>query len=337
MTASFLAGRCLTAGAYYSRSLAKQIKAWTEEISFNEVLFYCSSMGQYLGSLGNIQSRVIVDLVDLDSEKWSDYSERSNGFRKWLYKTESRRVAMLEQYCLSKADHVWLVTDAERSLCEKRHGEFGAQTLRNGVDIDYFRSDEVHEEGYKTLKRGSPQLVFTGVLNYRPNFEGMLWFCQNVWPMIRQRWTNATLDIVGRDPTAEVSKLSKLAGVKVVGPVEDVRPYLLAADIAIAPLQVARGLQNKILEALAMGRPVIASRCAAEGIGECRGLTVADSVETWNDRLEDLLRDSGSLEKIGKDSRKFVVSNFSWEAQLKPLRTLFEPIQDCPERIVTLL
>ncbi len=297
---------------------------WSQTHKLDAVLTYCSSMGPYLTALHRRPPKIVLDLVDLDSQKWRDYAQASGGFKRWLYRLEARRVHQLEQRLAQASDHVVLVSEQEATLFQHHHHGHTAAALCNGVDTEYFTPSAVAADQVVAHRLGEPQCVFVGVLNYQPNSEGMIWFCRNVWPQIRKRWPAAHVDIVGRSPTPEVLALGLIPGVRVVGPVADVRPYLLAADVAIAPLRIARGVQNKVLEALASARPVIASPQAATGIEPSPGLLVADAAEHWLEALQTLTTSDQHRQRLGQAARQHVQQHFSWEAKLQPLSQLLD-------------
>ena len=187
--------------------------------------------------------------------------------------------------------------------------------VSNGVDLEYFKRDAVQPAAE------SFGCVFVGQLDYRPNVEGVRWFCQNVWPEIVREHPGATFAIVGRQPVAEVRKLAEQPGVRLIGEVPDVRPYLAAATIAVAPLQIARGIQNKVLEAMAMGVPVVASPGALAGLDVTKdGHAVSvDTASEWGSALLDLLSDVARQKRLAERSRQFVVRRHSWQSSLAPL------------------
>jgi glycosyltransferase involved in cell wall biosynthesis len=214
---------------------------------------------------------------------------------------------------------VLLISKEECDLFKLRHVGKSADSVSNGVDVEYYRVSPELADRARSLRRGSPQFVFVGVLNYQPNSKGILSFCRTIWPHLRRAWPTAELDIVGRYPGREVCDLGQLPGVRVVGSVPDVRPYVLAADISIAPLLIARGVQNKILEALSLARPVIASPQAATGVPEIPGLFVAHTIRQWIQAVEQINGKAPTFNRWGARAREFIVENHSWSAKLQPL------------------
>lgn len=311
--------RSATQGAFYSRSMYRTLARWSQSHKLDAVLSYCSSMGPYLQALHQRPPKVVLDLVDLDSQKWHDYADASGGLKRWIYRLEARRVHQLERRLAAASDHVVLVSPQEAELFQHHHNGHRAEALGNGVDTEYFAPDAITADRVAAHRRGQPQFVFVGVLNYHPNTSGICEFCDTIWPAIRHLWPAAHLDIVGRSPTTDVLSLGLIPGVRVVGSVDDVRPYLLAADVAIAPLRIARGVQNKVLEALASGLPVIATPQAATGVAPSPGLVTAAGTEQWLEAIRTLTATPEHHHRIGQAARHHVQQHSSWEAKLQPL------------------
>jgi len=313
---SLLTGRSATAGLFASRPLRQTIARWCEEIQFDAAVVFCSSMGGYLQVPGLRDVPVLVDLVDVDSQKFFDYAAKASGPKSWLYRWEGNRLRRLEQQLCQRASAVTLVSQAEAELFRTACPNDKTIALPNGVDLDYFRP-----------ARQSPQpkrCVFVGALDYPPNIDGIGWFCREVWPHVRSAHPEATLAIVGRQPVPAVQRLGAIAGVEVVGSVPDVRPHVAAASVAVVPLRIARGIQNKVLEALAMAKPVIATPAALEGLDVTAGEHVlsADPPSEWVSSLETLFRDSHLRAQLGAAGREFVEMHHSWDACLAPLDDL---------------
>jgi sugar transferase (PEP-CTERM/EpsH1 system associated) len=316
----FAVGNSATQGAFHSQQLAKQVNIWTSQ-QLDAAILFCSSMGQYLGHFKVRPKKIVVDLVDVDSQKWSDYAQKSSIPKKWLYHTESVRIDRLEKRLAATVDSTIVVSSEEAQLYSLRHPGLSAIAIGNGVDYQYFSPDCGVAPAAQPSGPASPKLVFVGVLDYLPNAQGMQWFCRDILPSIRQALPNVSLSIVGRNPPPEVQALGQLPGVTVIGPVPDVRPHVLAADIAIAPLQIARGVQNKVLEALSCGKPVVATPQAATGIECLDGISVADNASEWVAAIRELLNPEIYTKKSSA-ARKQIVQKYSWDSQLAPLLPL---------------
>jgi sugar transferase (PEP-CTERM/EpsH1 system associated) len=257
----------------------------------------------------------VVDLVDVDSQKWLDYAAASRGPSAWLYRAEGRQLRRLERGLPAWTRGVVLTTPAEVALYEQFAGPGTALAVGNGVDLDYF---------HPTPPAAEPSCVFVGALDYRPNVDGIAWFCSEVWPRLRGRRPDARLFVVGRRPAGPVQRLAAVPGVEVVGAVPDVRPWLARSAAAVAPLRIARGVQNKVLEALAMAKAVVASPPSLRGLAAEPGrhLLAASSPDEWLMHLERLLEDAPLRKRLGAAGRAFVEGRHCWERCLEPLGEL---------------
>jgi glycosyltransferase involved in cell wall biosynthesis len=218
------------------------------------------------------------------------------------------------------------VSEAEAALFRSRAGLPNAdiRVVENGIDLDFY-DRQGRFEPLSAAERGEgPLIVFTGQMDYRPNVEAVTGFVETVMPLIRNQRPNARFAIVGRNATAAVERLAEKEGVIVTGPVADVRSWLAAADAVVAPLRIARGIQNKVLEAMAMGRPVIASTGAFRGIDAepGRDLIVADSAEEQAQAVLALIADPIHAESLGASARRRMEIAYRWEAKLAPMAAI---------------
>jgi sugar transferase (PEP-CTERM/EpsH1 system associated) len=312
---SLIRGRSITEGVFHSPALVELLAMWCGEVKFAGVLASSSAMAPYLqrGALSHVPA--VVDLVDVDSQKWFDYAQASRIPRKWLYRLEGQRLRKLEQSLPAWTRGVVLTTPAEVALFETFAGKDAARVVANGVDLDYFRPAPQSRE---------VSCVFVGALDYRPNVDGVVWFCETVWPKILQRRGEAKLYIVGRKPVAVVQKLAEVPGVEVIGTVPDVRPWVERAAVAVVPLRIARGVQNKILEALAMERAVVASPVCLGGLQTIPGqhLLAATMPDEWVTTLLSLFDDVERRQRLGAAGRAFVEEHHCWDRCLEPLAQL---------------
>jgi len=329
---SVTAGSSITEGYFHSPSLVKSVRDLHAREPFEALLVFCSSMFQYrrLAGLQNVPA--VVDLVDVDSQKWKQLSADSTGLMRLIYRLETNRTHRLEKSIASSADSIALTSSQEASLFSASVGGIApAVGISNGVDTSYFRNN-VSRYARKSL---TVELVFTGVMDYAPNVEGMRWFCREVWPLITTT-LSAKLKIVGRHPTRSVLELGSIDGVEVVGEVSDVRPYLDAADMAISPLLLARGIQNKVLEAMASGLPAVVTPQSAEGIEAESGVHFAiasDAIE-FADAVVLLGKSMEMRREMGAAARKLVAQKYSWHARLEKFLELIDQAcsKQCQQR-----
>jgi sugar transferase (PEP-CTERM/EpsH1 system associated) len=323
--ASLALGRTATEGAFDAPGLRSVLRLWARETRFRSALASSSGVAQYLRIKELRDVPAVVDLMDVDSQKWLDYAAATRGPRAWLYRTEGRRMRRLESGLSDSASALTLVTEAEAEIYRRFRPDGPVHAIPNGVDQDYFRPDPREPEG---------GCVFVGALDYRPNVDGACWFCREAWPEILGRSPGMRVSLVGRRPAPEVCRLARLEGVDVIGQVPDVRPFLSNAAVVLAPLRIARGVQNKVLEALAMGKAVVASPQALEGLRVDPGvhLLVASTPAEWSDAVVHLLGSSEVRRRLGAAGRRFVEANHHWGSCLKPLDELLglEPAEDTP-------
>lgn len=312
---SLVAGGSASVGAFASAALARTIRDWTGKTRFDFVVASASSLVPYLQMPALRATPAVIDLVDVDSQKWLDYADASAGPRAWLYRLEGRRLRAVERSLPAWAHAVTLVSEAEAAVYRSFRAPGRVEVAANGVDLDYFQPVEAETQ---------TACVFVGALDYRPNVDAARWFCERVLPALRQRRPNAEAWLVGRQPSAEVRQLSRLPGVQVIGQVPDVRPYLAQAAVAVAPLRIARGLQNKVLEALAMGKAVVASPPALAALSVRPGteLVAATAPEEWVEALDGLLGDAVARRRLGNAGRRYVETNHHWERCLAPFAAM---------------
>ena len=284
----------------------------TENLSASVV--FSSPVAQY--AMQCPQVPMLVDFVDLDSAKWTDYAPNHVWPLSWLYRREGRTLLAFEQEVAAKARASFFVTDKEVALFHARSPGLQAKVhaLCNGVDAEFFSPEAGRTSPFPAQQM---PLVFTGAMDYWPNIDAVTWFVQDILPELRKQWPSLHFYIVGRSPTAAVQALAG-EGVTVTGTVPDVRPYLQHAAVVVAPLRLARGIQNKILEAMAMGRPVVAASSCVQAIDAKVGqdLLQAQASEDYVREVSALLASVERAEQIGAAGRACVLANYSWDAHL---------------------
>jgi len=269
LAASGLAtGDALSVRYYRSAAMQRWVNETLQRERIDRALLFCSPMLQFVENIrgsGTLPRNTVIDFVDVDSEKWRQYAESKTGPMAWVYRREFRRLLETERRAAALATRGFLVSEPEAELFRRQVPEYAERigAFGNGVDTDYFKPDEPLPNPYSP---DTPALVFTGAMDYWPNIDAVCWFARAVLPSLQRDQSDLQFWIVGGKPSTEVRALADLPGVFVTGRVPDVRPYLQHALAAVAPMRIARGVQNKVLEAMAMGQPVLASPEALEGI-----------------------------------------------------------------------
>ena len=281
------------------------------------VVAYSAQMAHFVPALPQ-GVRFLMDFVDFDSAKYAAYGAEGSGPMAWINRREGRVLLDFEKSVAARADICAFVSEAEAALFRQASGQGPAKVIaiENGVALDYFDP----AAGFPAVEKGGgPLLVFTGQMDYRPNVEAVESFARESFPAIRSAHPQARFAIVGRNPAKSVEALADLPGVIVTGSVPDVRGWLAAADVVVAPLRIARGIQNKVLEAMAMARPVVASPQAAEGIDaqdEIHFLIAADPAEEAA-KIIALLADPTKAARLAQAARFRMEQRYRWSATLR--------------------
>jgi len=308
-----LGSRPLTLGVYGSRALQAEVDRVIGDTHL--AYAYSSSMGAFF--LRHDVPRV-MHFAELDSDKWRQYAEKTSFPLSWVYHREWRTLRSFESELAHAVDENVFCTPLEQQIFQQEIPGASSLVMRNGVDLAHYRPSEA--------TRQPALLVFVGVMNYYPNVEGIAWFCREVLPEVQRRVSGTRLAIVGSHPTEEVKALARLPGVEVTGFVDDPRTYLARAAVSVAPLRIARGIQNKVLEAMAMGLPLVGTRSATQGVEgrHERDYLVAESAAEQVEAVCALLRDTERARELGRRARAFVEANYDWDVCLRPLDSILE-------------
>jgi polysaccharide biosynthesis protein PslH len=266
---------------------------------------------------------IIADFVDVDSQKWRDYVPTKSLSIRWIFQAEARRTHAQEAKLGAAATAVTFVTEEETALFAKLHPQLAhkSHAVSNGVDLTSFNPDIAFA---KPEGMGQHALIFTGRMDYWPNVDAVIWFVREVLPRLRQKLPEAQFYIVGGAPNAQVQALASEPGVIVTGRVADVQPYLQHGLAAVAPMQIARGIQNKVLEALAMAKPTIVSQEALTGVNAPVGEAVllAATADQWIESIVMLAHDPARCAALSQAGRRYVQNHFAWSAKLAAMEAL---------------
>ena len=310
-------GEALTECYYRSAPMARWVADTVARAHIDAAVVFSSSMAQY--ALAHPAVPMLVDFVDVDSAKWADYAPQHRWPMSWLYAREGRLLLACERRVAALAQHSFFATDKEAALFRSLAPEAanGVEGMDNGVDATFFSPAADRATPFAA---GETPLVFTGAMDYWPNVDAVTWFATEVLPRLREVHPQLRLHIVGRSPTAAVRALSSDA-VAVTGTVPDVRPYLQHAAVVVAPLRLARGIQNKILEAMAMGRPVVAAETCVSAMHVVPGQDAlpAREAEDYKREVLALLAEPARAAAIGAAGRRCVLGAYSWAAHLQTL------------------
>ncbi|MFC0250927.1 TIGR03087 family PEP-CTERM/XrtA system glycosyltransferase [Massilia consociata] len=306
-------GRSLSLDYYRDAGLQRWVDQTVAAHKIERVLVFSSAMAQYADKYPN--ARRVVDFCDVDSDKWRQYAEKKSWPMSWLYRHEARQLLSYERQVARDYDASLFVSAPEADLFRQLAPESDARIgfFSNGVDTEYFSPAAAGPSPYKDGERA---IVFTGAMDYLPNVDAVQWFTAEVMPLLRARDPSLRFYIVGARPTPAVQELAKLQNVVVTGTVPDVRPYIAHARAAVAPLRIARGIQNKVLEAMAMATPVVVSPQALEGIEAEPGreLVLAQDAAGFADAVAALLGRSDNA--MGLAARARVERKYSWPSNL---------------------
>jgi sugar transferase (PEP-CTERM/EpsH1 system associated) len=310
-----LSAEALTTAYYRDRELGRWVRDLAARRSLDAVYVFSSSMAQYAEGLPLTgRGARVLDLCDVDSDKWRQYAASHGGPARWIYRREARLLAEYERRAVSGFDATVVVAEAEAKLVRTIAPGFGPRirVVPNGVDAEYF---DPASGGADPYPPGCRVVAFTGAMDYHPNVDAVRWFTNSVFPGVRAAVPDALFAIVGSNPVSEVRALACPGAVIVTGRVADVRPYLAHAAVVSAPLRIARGVQNKVLEAMAMARPVVATHNALQGIpgaGQA-GVVLADEAAPMTRCVTQMLLHPRSSEPA---LRSFVVDGFGWSARI---------------------
>lgn len=314
-----LRGEALSLGYYRDARLEQWVEATVSRNRIAATVLYSSPMAQYALSRRESLGRLIMDFVDVDSDKWRQYAKSRRWPMSMVYRREARTLLAFERKVAATVDMSFFVSDAEAALFRKLAPESAARigTLKNAVDHGYFSPAHKFASPFEADEQA---LVFTGAMDYWANVDAVDWFAREVLPQIREAAPNAVFYIVGGNPTPKVTALADLPGVRVTGRVPDVRPYLAHGAVVVCPLRIARGIQNKVLEGMAMARPVVATPQAFEGIEATPGsdLLVAETPGAFAAEVIRILR--GEQDPVlGERARAQILARYGWEPTLRIL------------------
>jgi sugar transferase (PEP-CTERM/EpsH1 system associated) len=322
LCSGLLKGKALSVSNFYSQKLQQQVDETLCQGQFDAVICTASSMAEYVFNSNapclvqhEISPRLYMDFMDLDSDKWRQYAQRASFPMSYVYRREQRLIAEFERQIVERFNACFFITDAETQLF-KQNAPIANNifAIENGIDTTAFKPAAVMPE------LAPPVLLFTGVMDYAPNIDAVLWFTEHVWQDILRRWPDAQFIVAGMNPNDKVQALTKTQGITVTGFVDDIMPYFARANIFVAPFRIARGVQNKVLQAFACGIPVISTPMGAEGI-RCKqdeSILLAESAEDFIKHIISLTTDAALYERISSNALSIIIEQYAWVSILHP-------------------
>ena len=310
-------GQALTLPYYRNAGLAEWVKKTQAAESIDATVVFSACMAQYTSPQQG--ARVIVDFVDVDSAKWAEYAHQHRWPMSWLYRREGRQLLAYERAVATRVAHGFFATEKETQLFLGLAPECAGQVsaMNNGVDANYFSPLADRPSPFQPNETA---IVFTGAMDYWPNIDAVTWFAREALPALRQSFPGLRFHIVGRSPAPAVQALAT-DGVVVTGTVPDVRPYLQHAAVVVAPLRLARGIQNKVLEAMAMARPVVAAQACVQALHALPGQEIVSAQDSpdFVREVTALLHDPQRASATGRAGRQRVLQSYDWSAHLSLL------------------
>lgn len=321
--AALATGKPVSLTAFSDRTVRDYVARVLAERSIGAIYVFSGQMAQYIPA--DFAGRVVMDFVDVDSAKFEAYSANARFPARELYAREAGLLSRFESLTARRASASLLVTPEEAALFRSRltaGDEPVLHAMCNGIDTEFF--DPEGMPGAPEMAGEGAQITFTGQMDYPPNVAAVEMFARDVMPVVRAVIPQARFNVVGRAPVPAVRALDGVHGTRVTGAVLDMRPWVAGADLVVAPLTIARGVQNKVLEAMAMARPVLATPQAATGIAARDGfeLVVAEGAEGLARQALALLHDPVRAGNIGQSARSFVIRECGWDHVLAPLGQL---------------
>ncbi|MCP3868083.1 MAG: TIGR03087 family PEP-CTERM/XrtA system glycosyltransferase [Gammaproteobacteria bacterium] len=313
-----LTGEPLTLPYYHDSEVQRWVHKTVDEYGINQMVVYSSSMAQYLLAPEFDNSRRVIDFVDVDSDKWRQYAVRKTWPMNWVYHREAQTLHGFERRIASLFDQSLLVSREEAEMFKRLYPECSDRIsfYSNGVDVEVFSPDTALSSPFEGNCR---DIVFTGAMDYWPNEDAVVWFTEEVFPVLMKDWPDARFHIVGGNPTDKVKNLAKVDGVCVTGRVHSVQPYLQYAAAVVAPMRIARGIQNKVLEAMSMAKPVVVTSQGLEGINavQDKEVLLANDTGEFVTQLSLVFR-GGSLD-VAEAAREKILNEYSWASTLPVL------------------
>lgn len=321
---SLLNGHSISQGYFYSKAFQSLFDQWIKQQSYNALICFSSPMAEYVfKSSLNVAKAIytlIMDFCDLDSDKWHQYAQKKPFPLNLLYRLEGVRLLAFEKKINRSFSRSIFVSHQEADLFRQYFPEANqVNVVPNGVDFDYFNPDLVV---CKAEQEGVPTIGFFGAMDYYANVDGALWFTNRIWPLVKKQIPDAVFLIVGSNPDQRLEALQSDPSIRVTGFVDDIREYYQMCCVCVVPLRIARGVQNKVLEAMSMAKPVVATSSSVQGIGiwNKHFISIEDEPSQFAVRIIELLQDQQQRKNVGHAARKYIKRHLSWKSNMALLK-----------------
>ena len=313
---SMIKGQSISQGYFYDQEFQNAFDRQTAAQKYDTLVCFSSPMAEYVFKAASkkqdIAQTLIMDLCDLDSDKWNQYADKKSFPFNWVYKREAVQLLSFEKKINQNFNKTVFVSQKEAELFRKYYPDAkNIDIIPNGVDHGYFNPENTVRLEEATV----PVISFFGAMDYYANVDGALWFAQKILPLIKEKIPTVVFYIVGSNPDAKLKALTADPGIKVTGFVADIREYYAQARVCVIPLRIARGVQNKVLEAMAMEKAIVTTTPAVQGVSvfDKSVLNIQDQPEPFADQVISLLQDAHLRQKMGKAARQHIKENFNWE------------------------
>ncbi|MDT0582627.1 TIGR03087 family PEP-CTERM/XrtA system glycosyltransferase [Brumicola blandensis] len=321
---ALLTNRSFSEANFYTSKAEPSIKKEINAFKPDAILITASSLLHYVAKNNEAEYNlpILTDFMDVDSNKWEQYADKASFPMRWVYRREAKLVRKLEQEAAQLSAECYLIASAEVELFKKDISTDGTvSVLANGIDSVTFQANKQNKNDDDAI------FLFTGVMDYKPNIDAVLWFIEHCWPNIVQHNPKAHFIIAGMNPNPSILKLAS-DNITVTGFVENIMPYFQSADVFVAPFQIARGVQNKVLQAMSCEIPVVSTSRGIEGIIHTQGedVLIADNPEEFNEQCLLLLQNKALKAEIGLKARQTILQNYAWPEVLKPLTNRLESL-----------
>jgi len=319
---SLMSGQSISQGYFYLKAFQDTFDKWINREAYHAIICFSSPMAKYVfNMLEKVQKKncsLIMDFCDLDSDKWTQYSKKKPFPVNCLYRTEGVRLLAFEKKVNAFFHRSVFVSVQEAELFRQYYPDAGhVHVVPNGVDYGYFNPGRYSDN----RSDDRPVVGFFGAMDYYANVDGALWFARKIWPRITAKIPEARFYIVGSKPDPKLKALASDPSIRVTGFVDDIREYYAKADVCVIPLRIARGVQNKVLEAMAMEKAIVTTSPAVQGVALFGHpfLFIEDRPGQFAARTIDFLRDRSLRRRAGSAARSHIKQHFNWDTNMRLL------------------